>query len=86
MKLIGELKNQVEKAETREAARETIAQAGMLLNDDELDQVSGGDGAEESMYCACEKPMLQANTTPPRCVCCGKTVNAAYNGGGAKFF
>ena len=40
MKLTGELKKKVEKAETREAARETIAQAGMLLNDDELDQVS----------------------------------------------
>ena len=42
MKLTGELKKKVEKAETREAARETIANAGMLLNDDELDQVGGG--------------------------------------------
>ena len=42
MKLTGNLKTQVEKAETREAVRETIANAGMLLNDDELDQVSGG--------------------------------------------
>ena len=42
MKLTGELKKQVEKAESREAARETIANAGMLLSDDELDQVSGG--------------------------------------------
>ena len=42
MKLTGKLKNQVEKAETREAAREAIAKAGMLLTDDKLDQVSGG--------------------------------------------
>ena len=42
MKRTGNLKNQVEKAETREAARDAIANAGMLLNDDELDQVGGG--------------------------------------------
>ena len=42
MKLTGMLKKQVEKAETREAAKETIAKAGMLLTDDKLDQVSGG--------------------------------------------
>ena len=45
MKLTGDLKKKVEKAKTREAARETIAQAGMLLNDEELDQVSGGRSA-----------------------------------------
>ena len=44
MKLTGELKRQVEKAETKEEAREAIAKAGMLLTDDELDQVSGGAG------------------------------------------
>ena len=45
MKLTGNLKTQVEKAETREVVRETIANAGMLLNDAELDQVSGGLGS-----------------------------------------
>ena len=42
MKLTGDLKKKVEKAETREAARETIEKAGMLLDDEELDQVAGG--------------------------------------------
>lgn len=42
MKLTGELKKKVEKAETREEARETIKKAGMLLSDEEMDQVGGG--------------------------------------------
>ena len=51
MKLTGMLKKQVEKAETREAAKETIAKAGMLLTDDELDQVSGGFiGGDQDYY------------------------------------
>ena len=42
MKLTGKLKTQVESAATKEEKREAIKQAGMLLTDDELDQVSGG--------------------------------------------
>ena len=42
MKLIGDLKKQVEQTASREGKRAAIAKAGMLLNDDELDQVSGG--------------------------------------------
>ena len=42
MKLTGELKEKVEKAESKEEAKETIAQAGMLLDDDELENVAGG--------------------------------------------
>ena len=38
----GRIEKRVEKAETREEARKTIADAGMLLNDGELDQVAGG--------------------------------------------
>ena len=44
MKLIGELKEKVEKAETAEAKKELIEEAGMELNDEELEQVSGGLG------------------------------------------
>ena len=44
MKLTGNLKTQVESAATKEEKREAIKQAGMLLTDDELDKVSGGDG------------------------------------------
>ena len=42
MKLTGNLKTQVDNAATKEEKREAIKQAGMLLTDDELDQVAGG--------------------------------------------
>ena len=42
MKLVGELKDKVEKAENQEEAKEIIKEAGMELTDDELDQVAGG--------------------------------------------
>ena len=42
MELTGELKEKVEKAESKEEAKKTIEEAGMILNDDELDQVAGG--------------------------------------------
>ena len=42
MKLIGNLKKQVEQTESKEEAKKVIEQAGMELTDDELDQVAGG--------------------------------------------
>lgn len=46
MKLTGKLKEQVEKAENKEEAKEIIREAGvkagMELTDDELNQVAGG--------------------------------------------
>ncbi len=42
MKLIGDLKEKVENVKTKEEARDTIKEAGMLLDDEELDKVSGG--------------------------------------------
>ncbi|MBR4571470.1 MAG: hypothetical protein IKO19_12500 [Candidatus Riflebacteria bacterium] len=42
MKLIGELKKQVESTATKEEAKNVIANAGMELTDDELDNVVGG--------------------------------------------
>jgi bacteriocin-like protein len=44
MKLIGKLKEEVEKAETAEKKKELIEEAGMELDDEELEQVSGGLG------------------------------------------
>ena len=44
MKLTGKLKENVEKAENKEQAKELIADAGMELTDEEMDQVSGGGG------------------------------------------
>ena len=42
MKLTGNLKKQVEKAESKDEKKSLIENAGMLLNDDELEMVSGG--------------------------------------------
>ncbi len=42
MKLVGELKKQVEETNSKEEAKEVIEKAGMLLTDDELDNVTGG--------------------------------------------
>ena len=44
MKLTGDLKNQVEKAESKEEKKKLIENAGMELTDDELDEVAGGIG------------------------------------------
>ena len=42
MKLTGNLKKQVEATTTKDEAREAIRKAGMILDDAELDQVTGG--------------------------------------------
>ena len=42
MKLIGNLKKQVEETSSKDEARSLIEKAGMALTDDELDQVAGG--------------------------------------------
>ncbi|MCR4690702.1 MAG: hypothetical protein K5739_05120 [Lachnospiraceae bacterium] len=46
MELTGKLKENVDKAENREEAKKMIknagAEAGLVLNDEELDEVSGG--------------------------------------------
>ena len=55
MKLIGHLKNKVEKAETKEEAKKIIREAGMLLDDQEMDQVNGGFGgfgSHTSSHCS----------------------------------
>ena len=42
MEIIGKLKENVEKAETKEEAKKVIEEAGMELTDEEMDQVAGG--------------------------------------------
>jgi bacteriocin-like protein len=44
MRLVGRLKEEVEKAETAEKKKKLIEEAGMELDDEELEQVSGGLG------------------------------------------
>ena len=53
MKLVGDLKDKVEKAENLEEAKEIIKDAGMELTDEEMDQVAGGrafDHDEDGVY------------------------------------
>ena len=52
MKLIGQLKNKVEKAETKGEAMKIIREAGMLLDDQEMDQVIGGSDSLASSRCS----------------------------------
>lgn len=42
MELTGKLKEDVAKCETREEAKDKIKDAGVILNDQELDSVAGG--------------------------------------------
>ena len=42
MKLTGDLKNQVEKAESKDERKKLIEEAGMELTDEEMEQVAGG--------------------------------------------
>ena len=55
MKLTGDLKKQVEKAETKNEKKSLIENAGMLLSDDELENVAGGKSnlfKPYEIYCA----------------------------------
>ncbi len=47
MRLVGKLKEKVEKTETKEEAKKLIKEAGIELNDDELDQISGGKSVQK---------------------------------------
>ena len=42
MQLTGELKENVEKAESKEEAKKILEEAGVELTDAEIDQVAGG--------------------------------------------
>ena len=44
MELTGKLKEKVDKSESREEAKEAIKDAGIILNDAELDSIAGGIG------------------------------------------
>ena len=42
MELTGKLKEDVAKCETRDEAKDKIKDAGVILNDEELDSIAGG--------------------------------------------
>ena len=49
MKLTEELKDKVDQTQNLEDAKDVIAQAGMLLTDDEVSEVAGG-GVYDKLY------------------------------------
>ena len=51
MELTGKLKEQIEKAETREEAKKVIEEAGISLTDEGLEKVAGG-GGENGAFCS----------------------------------
>ena len=63
MKLIGDLKKKVDEANTKEEAKELIANAGMELTEEEMDAVCGGQ-AIESLYLSCPKCKHTNNGIP----------------------
>lgn len=50
MRLIGNLKDQVEKANSKEEAREIIEKEGIELTDEEMNQVGGGVNPHTPMF------------------------------------
>ena len=75
MKLIGNLKKQVEETNSKEEAKELIENAGMLLTDEELDNVTGGttdfgvSGCEIPLCEYCGEPMYHGCCENPKCSC-----------------
>lgn len=74
MKLVGNLKKQVEETNSKEEAKELIENAGMLLTDEELDNVTGGvdfgiSGCEIPLCEFCNQPMYLGYCDNPKCSC-----------------
>jgi hypothetical protein len=71
MELIGNLKKKVDKASTKEEKRGLIEEAGMKLNDMELEMVSGGAGQDFDMeywqqyFQECKETMQESNSIQP---------------------
>ena len=73
MKLTGNLKKQVEATVTKDEARKVIRKASMILDDAELDQVTGGEGENsDSSLCNCGlQPYIMVGPVK-QCLICGK--------------
>ena len=64
MKLIGDLKKKVDEANTKEEAKELIANAGMELTEEEMDAVSGGRSFKGIYIGRCPKCGHELNENP----------------------
>ena len=66
MKLTGTLKDKVDKAETMEAKKTIIAQAGMELTDDEMENVAGGAGPAHNDALFSNADLQKSNPKPKK--------------------
>lgn len=74
MKLVGNLKKLVEQTKNKEEAKDVIGEAGMLLTDDELNNVIGGVKyylLEEGICQECANPLDNGICINPDCILCG---------------
>ncbi len=74
MKLIGNLKKQVEETKNKEEAKEVIEKAGMKLTDEELDQVTGGVKVAPNDKYYCYKCHENSGPEYGHCDCGGRFV------------
>ena len=72
MKLIGNLKEQVESERTKEGKKKLIEKAGMLLTDDELDRVAGGNYYHYGNNTPCSYDPNCEFVFTERCASCSK--------------
>ncbi|MBQ1384981.1 MAG: hypothetical protein IIY74_06250 [Firmicutes bacterium] len=72
MKLIGNLKEQVESERTKEGKKKLIEKAGMLLTDDELDRVAGGNYYHYGKNMPCSYDPNCEFVFTERCASCSK--------------
>ena len=73
MKLVGNLKKQVEETKNKEEAKDVIEEAGMLLTDDELDNVAGGKHVRRDNLDTCHncgEPLVYGECENPDCDYC----------------
>ncbi len=72
MKLIGNLKKQVENEGSKEGRKKLIEKAGMLLTDDELDRVAGGSYSHYGNNMPCYYDLNCEYAFTERCASCSK--------------
>ena len=66
MKLVGTLKDKVDKAETKEEKKDIIKEAGIELTDDELEGVAGGIFSFQGFGSGMKKPESNVNILASR--------------------
>ena len=79
MKLTGKLKKQVEAAATMEEKKDAIENAGMLLDDEELAVVAGGEDSDEYVTIKMSVAEYFKSATMNYCPRCGEKMDNDAN-------